>query len=75
MENNSPGFNWSGLGDFVTNAATAAAQVKDAFAGQERADLRMAETKSKSEFSWQPIALALGGVLVVAIALKFAFRK
>jgi len=75
MDDSSSGINWGGIGSFVTDAAKAAASVKDAFDGQERADLRAAETKSKSEFAWQPIALALGGVLVVAIALKFAFRK
>ena len=69
------GFDWAGAGAFVTGAAKAAASVKDAFDGQERKDLKASQLKSKSEFAWQPIALALGGVLLVAIGLKFAFRN
>ena len=67
------GIDWGGLGSFLTDTAKATASVTDAFKGQQRTDLTAAQTKSN--FQWQPIALALGGVVVVALLLKFAFRK
>lgn len=61
------------LGNFATNLGGAVATARNAFKEDEPADRK--EAKAAGMMNWQTIGLALGGVLVVAIILKFAFRK
>ena len=61
------------LGGFAKDVAGAVATGKNAFKEDQPADQK--EAKDKGDFKWQPIAIALGGVLVVAVLLKIVFRK
>lgn len=61
------------LGGFAKDVASAVATGKNAFKEDEPADRK--DARAKGEIKWQPIAIALGGVVVVAILLKLAFRK
>jgi hypothetical protein len=66
--------NWlDSFGGFASEVANAAGQVADVFGNRKTEDIKREE--AKADFKWQPIALALGGVVVVALVLKFAFRK
>lgn len=66
--------NWlKSFGGFAADVADAAGQVSNVFSDRKPQDIKAEE--AKADFKWQPIALALGGVVVVALLLKFAFRK
>jgi hypothetical protein len=64
---------WESLGGFVKDVGGAVSQNVNAFKSDEPADRK--EAKAAGMMNWQTIGLALGGVLVVALILKFAFRK
>jgi hypothetical protein len=61
------------LGGFAKDVASSVTTVKNAFKEDEPADRK--EAKAAGAMNHQTIALALGGVLVVAIILRIAFRK
>ena len=61
------------IGGLFKDVASAVSTGKNAFKEDQPDDQKVA--KAKGALQWQPIAIALGGVLVVAILLKLAFRK
>jgi hypothetical protein len=46
---------------------------RDALDGSARDDVKKDE--AKAAWNWRPIAIALGGVVVVVIVLKFVMRR
>lgn len=61
------------FGGFLESAGNATNAFKDAF-DRDRDKIK-ADVKSEGMFTPQKIALIIGGVVVAAIALKFAFGR
>lgn len=60
----------------LTQGITDAGTVFDAFTDVLNPDTKdKAEVKAKEAWNWRPIALALGGVVVVVVILKFVMRR
>lgn len=57
--------------DALGGLGAAAGQWRDAFDSGKREDTKVVQ----NTFDWKPILVALGGVLGVALVLKFAFGK
>lgn len=66
----------SAIADNITGFLKDAGSVTEAFRdalGNDRKDVK--DVQAKAAWNWRPIAIALGGVVVVAIVLRFALRK
>ena len=60
----------------ITDNVKGAGSVVDAFRDALDPDRKdVAETKAAEKWNWRPIAIALGGVVVVAIVLRMVFKK
>jgi hypothetical protein len=60
----------------ITDNLKGAGSVVDAFRDALDPDRKdVADTKAAEKWNWRPIAIALGGVVVVAIVLRMVFRK
>lgn len=66
----------SALADKIAGGITDAGTVFDAFTDVLNPDTKdKAEVKAKESWNWRPIAIALGGVVVVVVLLKFVMRR
>ncbi len=64
------------LADRLVGGLNDAGRVTDAFRdalASPRADVR--EVEAREAWNWRPIAIALGGVLLVVVVLRFAVFK
>lgn len=66
----------SAWADKIAGGITDAGTIFDSFTdvlNRDTADKQ--EVKAKESWNWRPIAIALGGVVVVVVVLKFVMRK
>lgn len=59
--------------DGINDVGAVTDAFRDALDGSAREDVK--KDQAKAEWNWRPIAIALGGVVLVVVILKFVMRR
>jgi hypothetical protein len=59
----------------INDVGSVADAFRDALDGSARDDVKEDQEKATKMWNWRPIAIALGGVVIVVLVLRFVMKR